>query len=108
MFLFLKDLKFILISFSSDCVEECCLDCAADSLGIRWKELGRKLNVQHVEIGSIDEENNQQKEKGFKVMMKWKQSQGSKALVKDLMNALESLELKDVAEKLNKHLGDHH
>ena len=65
------------------------------------------MNVQHVDIENIDAENNQEKEKGFKVMMKWKQSQGSKGLVSDLMNALESIKLKDVAEKLNKHLGDH-
>lgn len=98
---------FFLISFPLDCAQQCCLTFIGDNLGTRWKELGRKLNVKHVDIENIAADCKGQKEQGFQVLMAWKQSQGTKAFVSDLINALELLGLKDVADKLNKHCSCH-
>ena len=84
-------------------MQECCLTCTAENLGNRWKELGRKLNVKGTDIENIADDYNQQKEQGFQVLMKWKQSQGTKAFMGDLINALELLQLKNIADELKKH-----
>ena len=85
-------------------MQECCLTCTAKNLGSRWKELGRKLNVEDAVIQNIAADySNQQREQGFQVLKVWKQSQGTKAFMGDLINALELLQLKNIADELKKH-----
>ncbi|XP_028390620.1 uncharacterized protein LOC114515542 isoform X2 [Dendronephthya gigantea] len=95
-------------NFYQVCVQECCLQLVAEGLGGHWKELGRKLHVKEAEIENIDADFLKQLECGFQVLLKWKQRFGTEALVSELINSLNNLPLKEMADKLREHCLETH
>ena len=57
-------------------------------LGGKWEELGRRLRFNQAAITGFDEDDRGLKEKAFKMLMAWKQREGSIATYKVLCDAL--------------------
>ena len=65
----------------------------SERLADRWKNLGRLLRVSEAVIKNILDENpNSQQERGYQVLLKWKESSGAEAVnAKALVDALKDL-----------------
>lgn len=73
----------------------------AENLGTSWRKLGRKLRVSEVKLDSIDLKHPRDLEEMTVAMLKeWRKSQGARAQVKDLIQALKDCQLKLTAEKV--------
>lgn len=57
-------------------------------LGGKWEELGGRLRFNQAAITGFDEDNRGLKKKAFKMLMAWKQREGSNATYKVLCDAL--------------------
>lgn len=66
----------------------------------QWPFLGRLLNVERPKIRGIDKDFDSLHEKGFQMLIHWKQKNGSDASYKVLSDALKDdiLDRKDLAE----------
>lgn len=71
-------------------------------IGEAWKSLGRRLKIDEARLTSFDRENEEYREKSYKMLLHWKNKQGSLATYKILYDALchELVNRKDLAEKL--------
>ena len=57
-------------------------------LGEKWEELGRRLGFNQAAIENFDRNNRGLAKKAFKMLLTWKQKEGSKATNTVLYNAL--------------------
>jgi len=66
-----------------------------------WKTLGRRWNMTEAELDSIHKEEDQCRERAYKMLLKWKQAEGEAATFTMLYNALchHLVDRKDLAEK---------
>lgn len=66
-----------------------------------WKKLGRRLEVEDSQLIAFDKENDQCCEKGYSMLMFWKQRDFSGATYQVLYDALchELVQLQELAEK---------
>ena len=89
-------------------MERCCITFVSDSLGKRWKELGRQLRVDDTTIENIESEHREQKEKGYQVVSVWKKAHGRRATIELLTDALKRISRNDLGEDLIKHWQEKH
>ena len=82
-----------------NCTETCLLKIAA-SLDFDWKVIGRRLLKKELDITDIDREENSEQQKRDKVLMKWKEQEGSGATYQKLIDTLKVLGNKDAAERV--------
>ena len=70
-------------------------------LAEKWETLGRRLEFSQAAIANFDEVNKRLAAKAFKMLLAWKQREGSKATYKALYDALchDLVECKRLAEK---------
>lgn len=72
-------------------------------LGNCWQSLGRQLRVPQTIIDNISADYHEQREKGFHVVLSWKNDHGNAATMELLINALNDISKKNVAHELVKH-----
>lgn len=89
-------------------MEECCITSISNILGNCWQNLGRQLGVPQTEIDNISADNPEQREKGFHVVLSWKNDHGNAATIELLSNALNDISRKNVADELAKHCQVNH
>ena len=70
------------------------------AVGVNWRDLGTVLGIESVTMDDINETHSACRERARKLLLKWKQKEGSEATVEILINALEQIERKDVIGKL--------
>ena len=79
------------------------LEGLAQKIVAEWKELGRRLlkSEAEEELYAIDKQNDKYSEKAYKMLLKWKQAQGSGATFRVLHDALRDplVNRRDLAEK---------
>ena len=66
-----------------------------------WKRLAGRLKIKTPKITAIDNENRELYQKAFKMLLHWKQANGSDATYEDLFRALtdELVNCRELAEK---------
>ena len=64
------------------------LESLSVRLGTTWKSLARKLLVSLVEIEAFDEANVRLRDKAYRMLMRWKEREGSHATYQVLHYAL--------------------
>ena len=69
----------------------------------RWKPVGRGLKIEEAKLTTFDYENKECSEKAYKMLLHWKEKNGSSATIKILHNALchQTVNRTDLAEKLS-------
>jgi len=77
------------------------LEGLGQSIGDKWMNLGRRLNINESKLEGIAKDFEPLHERGFQMLKHWKQKQGSGANYKSLSDALKHnlVERKDLAEK---------
>ena len=75
--------------------------------GDEWKKVSRELGVDDATIDNICKEEDKQSERCHQAILSWKKRSGKDATVEKMITALESVNLKDLAEKLAEHLSSH-
>ena len=78
------------------CSEKCLLKIAL--LQFDWKSLGRRLLKTEQDIKDIDNEEKAEQHKREKVLLKWKEQQGSSATYQKLVDTLKEVGNKITAE----------
>ena len=80
---------------------DCELEYLSKELGVKWKELGRRLKFNQATLASFDKANEELSEKSFQMLTAWKQREGCEATYKVLYNALchELVKCKRLAEQ---------
>ena len=70
-------------------------------IGRDWKKLGRRLELDEPIIQEIDNGHGQLSEKGYNMLMRWKQNKGANATYKALHDALQHnlIHRQDLVEK---------
>ena len=53
-----------------------------------WKDLGRQLGIKEPQLDAFDEQNHQCREKAYKMLLSWKENNGSGASYRVLHDAL--------------------
>ncbi len=78
-------------------------------IGTGWKKLGRVLGVEEPKLAGIDHLYSDLDEKGYQMLIHWKQAQGSTATYETLWDALtdKRVQRKDLAEKLCYNYGNY-
>ena len=76
-----------------------CHDLAED-VSTSWKMLSRRLFIPEAVIKNIDSENHRVVEKCIVMFGEWKSRHGDNATVRVLMEALEKIGRRDLAEKV--------
>ena len=71
----------------------------ASKLGDKWRPLGRKLQIDDVDLDSINQEETKLEEKGIRVLREWREREGHSAKKKLLYDALISSKLRWAAEE---------
>ena len=68
----------------------------------KWKKLGRRLDIEEARLMAFDEENEEKCEKIYKMLLHWKERNGSAATYMVLHDALcdPLVSRRDLAEKL--------
>nr|XP_054773834.1 uncharacterized protein LOC129281935 [Lytechinus pictus] len=74
------------------------LDLSSE-LGHRWKDIGRRLGLLEAELENIESDYLKQKERGYQMLLQWRQMTRNKDLVRTLIQALKSGQRLDLAEK---------
>ena len=64
------------------------LEDLALALGGKWEKLGRRLGFNQTTIENFDSAKRELEDKAFKMLMAWKQKEGSNATYKVLYDAL--------------------
>lgn len=64
------------------------LEYLASMLGSAWKRLGRRLKINELKLGEVDEANKDLWEKGYKMLLYWKMYNGHAATYEILGDAL--------------------
>ena len=54
----------------------------------KWKSVGRRLKIEEARLTAFDNENNDYSEKAYKMLLHWKEGNGSSATNKFLHDAL--------------------
>ena len=77
------------------------LEYLSKELGVKWKELARRLKFNQATLASFDKANEELSEKSFQMLTAWKQREGCEATNKVLYNALchELVKCKRLAEQ---------
>ena len=78
------------------CSEKCLLNIAL--LQFDWKSLGRRLLKTEQDVKDIDNEEKVEQHKREKVLLKWKEQQGSSATYQKLVDTLKEVGNKITAE----------
>ena len=78
------------------CSENCLLKVAL--LHFDWKKIGHRLLKKKQDITDIDREEDSEQLKRDKVLMKWKEQEGSGATYQKLIDTFKNLRNKDAAE----------
>ncbi|PFX14022.1 uncharacterized protein LOC111345312 [Stylophora pistillata] len=78
------------------------LEKLGNEIGEHWKKLGRRLGVKEPKLQDIKQRNEQLCERGYCMLMDWKQEKGSAATYQTLNAALqhEFVQRKDLAEQI--------
>ena len=72
-----------------------------EDIGSRWKELARNLGFKRVVVEAIQNENQQESERSFHLLVRWIEREGQEgATAGKLADALKKTELKNLAERL--------
>ncbi|XP_078354437.1 uncharacterized protein LOC144639049 [Oculina patagonica] len=71
-----------------------------DDVGRCWRNVGAILRVSTPTLRNIDEDKKLSQDKAWEVLNKWKQQEGRYATVGRLVDVLEKIERKDIAQKL--------
>lgn len=76
------------------------LDELSRRISYEWKRLARRLGVTDAVLGEIDEDHEELSEKGYHMLIYWKQTRGSAASYNVLCNALRHplVQRRDLAE----------
>ena len=80
------------------CTKDCLLKVAL--LDFEWKVIGRRLLKKELDITDIDREEPTEQQKRDKVLMKWKEQEGSGATYQKLIDFFKELGKKDAAERV--------
>ena len=98
--IFLKRGVFLLVTFKKGRPEDDDLEGLAMAIPEDWRTLGRRLLNRSV-VDDIHLVNESCREKAYKMLLKWKQSEGSSATFRVLYDALchEFVNRKDLADK---------
>jgi len=77
------------------------LERLGDEIEGKWKKLGRRLHVRNPKLQNIDQAHGDLSEKGYYMLIHWKEKSGSAATYKVLSDALkhELVQRQDLAEK---------
>jgi len=77
------------------------LEGLAKKIPENWKPLGRRLSMEDAELDSIHKEEDQCRERAYKMLLKWKQAGGKAATFSVLYKALchDLVNRKDLAEQ---------
>lgn len=77
------------------------LEMLSADIGKNWESLGRRLGIGDALLTGFDRENEVYREKPYKMLLHWCETQGSLATYQILYNALchEVVKRKDLAEK---------
>ena len=70
-----------------------------DTIAEKWKTLGRRLGIEDPKLEGIEHQYDQLSEKGYQMLMLWKQKDGSAATFEALSDALTRVQRKDLAEQ---------
>ncbi|XP_030835385.1 uncharacterized protein LOC100890694 [Strongylocentrotus purpuratus] len=68
-------------------------------LGSSWKDIGRRLGLLEADLENIESDYPKQKERGYQMLLKWRQMTRNKDLVKTLVQGLQSVQRVDLADK---------
>ena len=71
-----------------------------EQIGLKWKDLARKLGFLQSSINMIEEKRHITKECCIELLVQWIQKMGSKATAGKLQNALARMKKKNVVENL--------
>lgn len=85
-------------------VTELQLSVISDDAGNCWRELGARLEIAASKIHNLNDEYSTNRDKANALLIKWKEENGSSALVGRLADHLKEIGRTDIAEKL---LGQH-
>ena len=81
-------------------VTELQLSVISDDAGNCWRELGARLEIAASKIHNLNEEYSTNRDKANALLIKWKEENGSSALVGRLADHLKEIGRTDIAEKL--------
>ncbi|XP_022791724.1 uncharacterized protein LOC111330978 isoform X2 [Stylophora pistillata] len=90
----------VIIDLRNSVVTELQLSDISDDVGTCWRELGPKLDISAAKIQNLDDDYRCNRDKANALLLMWKQKEGSSAVVERLVDALESIGKKCIAEKL--------
>lgn len=82
------------------------LEWLGNKIGIHWKPLGRRLQIEDERLDAIQREHHEVSEQAYQMLLKWKQSNGNKVTgYQILVNALEHelVNRKDLCERFYCH-----
>lgn len=74
------------------------LDTISQKIAEGWKPLGRRLGIEDSTLTAFDKENDEYAEKAYKMLLHWKQREGSAATYRVLHDALCDKSRRDLAE----------
>lgn len=94
-------LPILSISVKLGKIDDDVLEELGSDIGADWRKLGRRLKVSEPDITAIHKENEELAEKGFKTLLRWKQSNAQGATYQILYDALSHrlVARSDLAEK---------
>ncbi|XP_022777434.1 uncharacterized protein LOC111318831 [Stylophora pistillata] len=90
----------VIIDQRTSVVSEVQLSDISDDVGTCWRELGPKLDISAAKIQNLDDDYRCNRDKANALLLMWKQKEGSSAVAERLVDALESIGKKCIAEKL--------
>ena len=78
------------------------LERLANKIGVRWKPLGRRLQIEDERLDAIEREYHEVSEQAYRMLLEWKQNNGNTATgYQILVNALKHdlVGRKDLSER---------
>ena len=77
------------------------METLARKIGEKWNILGRRLGFDEGELEEIDERHKDLSQKGYQMLSRWRQREGTAANYKTLHNALihDNVQRRDLAEE---------
>ena len=71
----------------------------SSELGHSWKDIGRRLAIPEADLQNFESDYPKQKERGYQMLLQWRQMTRNKDLVKTLVQGLQSVQRVDLADK---------
>ena len=88
------------MAFEQAPVDEIDVQSICGEVGADWRDLGKSLGLESALIDNIELDHSTNREKAWKVLLKWRQKKKKEATVGILIKALKKTNRKDIVEKL--------